>query len=147
MKRFLAVSGFFAFILCVIYEANSHGTNYVFRSVENIPYKDKIGHFGLYGLLAALLDYALRSRNYYWKSRAIPMALVWVMGFAILEEISQYWIPTRDCDYKDALADLLGVLLFVKSWRFLYKGLSQLLTLLIGPPKKTSRTQNNGWYC
>ena len=139
MKRFLAVSGFFAFILCVIYEANSHGTNYVFRSVENIPYKDKIGHFGLYGLLAALLDYALRSRNYYWKSKAIPVALVWVMGFAILEEISQYWIPTRDCDYKDALADLLGVLLFVKSWRFLYKRLKPIVDASYRPTKKNQQ--------
>lgn len=136
MKRFLAVSGFFAFILFVIYEANSHGTNYVFRSVENIPYKDKIGHFGLYGLLAALLDYALRSKNYYWKSSAIPVALVWVMGFVVLEETSQFWIPTRDCDYKDAIADLLGVLLFVKSWRFLHKRLKPIVDASYKPTKK-----------
>lgn len=153
MKRFLLVGAFFAFILFVILEANNHGTNSVFQSLVEIPHKDKIGHFSLHGLLGLLLDYALLGKDYKWKSRNIPVALIWVMSFAIVEEISQYWIPSRNCDYKDAIADLLGVAILSWAGAFYTSESSQLLTLFISPPKKSGRTENkcrNGreeWFC
>jgi VanZ family protein len=113
MKRYFFVTAFFIFILFIIWEANHNGTNYFFRSVEMLPFKDKIGHFTLYGLLAFLLDLALRGRNWKLFKRYIPAAFVIVMTFAIAEEITQYWIPARNFDLIDALADFFGVCAFV----------------------------------
>jgi VanZ family protein len=141
MKRYLAVASFFAFILFVIVEANQYGTNYVFNAVKDLPFKDKIAHFSLYGFLGLLLDYALRSKNYKWGKLSVPVALVWVMSFAVAEEISQYWIPARNCDWKDALADLLGVLLFIKVWRLVYRKIKPIVDVSYKPTRKNQEEQ------
>jgi VanZ family protein len=39
-----------------------------------------------------------------------------VLTFAGVEEISQYWLPSRTCDIFDFVADTVGVTLF-SLWR------------------------------
>ncbi|MCK5854509.1 MAG: VanZ family protein, partial [Sulfurovaceae bacterium] len=39
-----------------------------------------------------------------------------VLTFAGLEELSQYWLPSRTCDVVDFVADMVGVVLF-SLWR------------------------------
>jgi len=35
-----------------------------------------------------------------------------VLIFATIEEITQYWLPSRTFDFGDLLADFIGVILF-----------------------------------
>jgi VanZ family protein len=63
------------------------------------------------GTLAWCANYALG-----WKKLPLgPLSFfagsVGVLILVSLEEFSQYWIPTRTCEWKDLLADVLGIFL------------------------------------
>ena len=71
---------------------------------------DKIGHFGEYLLLGALLARATRISG--WR---VPRAAAAVIGilFAVMDELHQALIPGRFADPRDLAADGLGVVLGV----------------------------------
>lgn len=119
MKRYIPFALFFIFILWVIAQADTNGTNYFFTWVAHIPLKDKMGHFMLYGILALLLDNALKYSNWQFRHIKVAKAVLLVLVFAIVEEIAQVWIPARNFDLKDALADVLGVCSMVYGFRWI----------------------------
>jgi len=100
--------GFFVFISVIIFIADNADYNFALRWVGSIPYGDKIGHATLYGIMAMLLNYGLSYR----RIKGFYLASVLVLTFAIIEEFSQIYIPSRTFDLKDILADFVGVLLF-----------------------------------
>ena len=100
--------GFFIFISSIIFIADSANYNFALRWVGAIPYGDKIAHAMLYGVMAMLINYALSYR----KVKGMLVGSVLVLTFAILEEFSQIYIPSRTFDLYDILADVVGVILF-----------------------------------
>ncbi len=100
--------GFFIFISSIIFIADSANYNFALRWVGAVPYGDKIGHVVLYGIMALLLNYGLS----YKKIKGLPLGAVLVLIFAILEEFSQIYFPSRTFDLKDILADIIGIILF-----------------------------------
>jgi len=84
-----------------------------------VPFFDKLGHFTLYGLLAFLLHLALKRRGVCIGRLAIPIALVVVCAFGVLDEAQQYFSPYRASDITDLGADLLGILVFVWAAHFM----------------------------
>jgi VanZ family protein len=103
---------FFLFIAGIIYIADTAEYNFAFRWVGHIPYGDKIMHAVLYGIMALLLNYGLKFRTYKSLGFNMQLGAIIVLTFAVLEEVSQYWIPSRTCDVGDLIADLVGVVLF-----------------------------------
>jgi len=108
---------FFFFILYIIFLADSADYNFAFQFVGHIKYGDKIAHTLLYGVMALLLNYGLGFRVYQVKLlHFIPLKLqigsMAVFIFAFLEELSQYYIPSRTFDMGDLLADLIGIVIF-----------------------------------
>lgn len=98
--------GYALFVLVLIGVADVGGTQASFGFVTRWPYGDKLGHFGLMGLLALLADLATGQRDL----RA-PAA---VAGLVLLEELSQLWLPgRRSFDLGDLLADALGIVGFM----------------------------------
>jgi VanZ family protein len=77
--------------------------------LSGIPDFDKAVHFGLYGVEALCLYFAIR-----WPGRARfsllrVLAVVGLMAvWGTVDEIHQTWIPGRSCDPEDALADTAG---------------------------------------
>jgi len=128
-KRFLVPLGFFLFIVYIIFLADTAEYNFAFRVVGQIPYGDKIAHALLYGTMALLLNAALNFRRvpirrllFQNKTEAFVSPLykgvlrnapylgsAVVLVFAILEECTQYYIPSRTFDLWDVAADFLGV--------------------------------------
>ncbi len=104
--------GFFIFISSIIFIADSVNYNFALHWVGAIPYGDKIGHAVLYGIMALLLNYGLS----YKKFKSVPLGSFLVLLFAIVEEFSQIYIPSRTFDIKDILANIIGVALF-SLWR------------------------------
>ena len=121
--------GFFIFITFIIFLADSADHNFAFRVIGHIPYGDKMMHRLLYGVMALLLNYGLKFRSievrcplfHYTPLRKIvdtrplvfmQLGAIIVLTFAGLEEISQYWFPSRTCDILDFMADTVGVILF-----------------------------------
>lgn len=118
-KKLLMPFVFFLFISYIIFLADTADYNFAFRIVGHIPYGDKIAHAVLYGMMALLLNYGLSFRSYKLSVRGHPnlqLGAIIILTFAILEEFSQYYIPSRTFDLGDLLADFVGVILF-SFWR------------------------------
>ena len=135
--QWLLPLGFFLCISYIIFLADTADYNFAFRVVGGIPYGDKIAHALLYGMMALLLNYGLGFRRVLLPQR-LPFACnikaffsfiskgalanapytgsVIVLVFAILEECTQYYIPSRTFDLWDIGADVVGVVLF-SVWR------------------------------
>jgi len=110
--RILLPLGFFIFIGFIIYLADTADHNFAFRLIGHIPYGDKVMHGLLYGIMALLLSYGLKFKAYKFLGFNMQLGAIIVLVFATIEEISQYWIPSRTFDLGDLLADFVGVVLF-----------------------------------
>jgi len=58
------------------------------------------------------LNYGLKFKAYKFLGFNMQLGAIIVLVFATIEEISQYWIPSRTFDLGDLLADFVGVVLF-----------------------------------
>lgn len=105
---------FSLFILTIIYLADTGGSIVFAKWFRFLPYPDKWGHFLLFGILTLLLNLAFQYKKKGVLGQSIYLGALVVSIFAILEELSQGFIPTRSLDGFDLLADGLGIGLF--SW-------------------------------
>ncbi|MCK9425558.1 MAG: VanZ family protein [Ignavibacteriaceae bacterium] len=73
---------------------------------------DKIEHLLGYFLLAFLLSNTLyfQNKNKIFKKFPISIALLIVALYGIVDEVHQYFIPGRLCDFYDWTADVTGAL-------------------------------------
>jgi len=110
--RILLPLSFFLFISFIIYLADTADHNFAFRLVGHIPYGDKLLHGLLYGVMALLLNYGLNFKSKKIFGFNLQIGAMIVLTFAGLEEITQYWLPSRTCDFFDFVADTIGVTLF-----------------------------------
>lgn len=78
--------------------------------VQSIPSGDKAGHFLLFGTLAFLANQAVARSggSLAWHLRVTALVVVVVMA----EEFSQIFLPYRNFDRMDLVADLAGIVLF-----------------------------------
>jgi len=114
-RRLLLPFGFFIFISYIIFLADTADYNFAFRTMDGIPYGDKMAHAILYGMMAGLLNWGLEYRRCCrFDAMAIAPYLgsVTVLTFAVIEECTQYYIPSRTFDLWDLAADFIGVILF-----------------------------------
>jgi VanZ family protein len=68
---------------------------------------DKLLHATEYSLLAALLCRAFRGEGLGWL-RAILLAVVCTSAYGVSDEWHQMFVPMRDSDIRDWLADTIG---------------------------------------
>lgn len=108
----LAGLAFLVFTVWIIHEANIGRDNILFKTVRATPYGDKIGHVLLAGFLTLVLNFFLRNRAIRTGKLILPWGSLAVFAVAVLEEASQYFLPTRSLDINDALANVLGILIF-----------------------------------
>lgn len=80
---------------------------------------DKLVHGVEYGILGILLYRAFRLTTPTIYS--ISLAVICAMTFGISDEVHQWFVPHRQADMWDVVADALGATLFVFVWVFLFK--------------------------
>jgi len=114
---------FFSFILWVIYQANTGQQNVFFQLVAAIPYGDKLGHFCLFGFLTLLVNFSLNFKTLRLGSSQLYLGSILVSTFVIVEELSQFFIPSRTLDPLDLLADFVGIMTFSLLSVYLQKSL------------------------
>ncbi|HHS93530.1 MAG TPA: trypsin [Campylobacterales bacterium] len=110
--RLILPLSFFLFITFIIYLADTADYNFAFRMIGDIPNSDKLMHGLLYGVMALLLNYGLNFKSKKVFGFNMQVGALIVLTFAGLEEITQYWLPSRTCDIFDFVADTVGVTLF-----------------------------------
>ena len=76
---------------------------------------DKIVHIGVYGLLAALCYISLiHSEKFLLLIRnALVITIIFCSLYGVTDEFHQYFIPNRDCEFWDWLADFGGILIMI----------------------------------
>ena len=114
MQKLITIIGFafFFFILWIIYLANTGQHSIFFELVRLIPYGDKVGHLGLFGMLTLLANLATKFKVFKLGKIKIFWGSAIVFVFVTFEELSQHFLPTRTLDIFDYTADMLGILLF-----------------------------------
>ena len=104
---FLVAILYFSFIFWIIVEADKGVPNFFIDNVEAIPYGDKLGHLMIYGVLSLLMNLILQ--RFTFRFCALPVGSFLVLMFALAEELSQGFFPSRTLDIGDVIADVIGV--------------------------------------
>jgi VanZ family protein len=77
----------------------------------SIPFKDKGVHVAEYGVLAALYTHAIhRTWPLQWWLRTLLFAALLTFAWGYLDELHQAFVPGRNSDAMDLLADSIGAL-------------------------------------
>lgn len=117
---------FALFIFWIIYTVDTGGTLIFTKMIRFLPYPDKWGHCILYGVLTLLVNLALKFKRISFFSFKPYLGAVLIAVFAVLEELSQGWLPTRNMDYVDVIADAVGIIFFSwVTWRLERKSISK----------------------
>lgn len=67
---------------------------------------DKLNHLLAFGALALLGDFAFPARVFGWKK------FLWLLGYGVLIECIQYFLPNREASALDVLADATGLAIY-----------------------------------
>ena len=87
-------------------------------------YADKIKHITAFFTLSFLLNRSSSTLQHRFRN------MIALLFFGFLIEVAQYFIPARDSDWMDILADFVGILLFQVTYSFL-----KMIQYLIGKCK------------
>ena len=115
------------FILWAIKMANTGESSNLIYLVYAIPHGDKIAHLLLFGLLSFGVNATTRYKLIKITNFKIYLGTLLVFLFALLEELSQYFIPTRSLDIFDLIANIIGISVFTFVSHYFHK--KQILKL------------------
>jgi len=107
-KKYFKILFFFTAIVVFLFAIvqNDH------ISINSI-YADKIKHITAFFTLSLLLNRASSTLAHRLRN------IVALLFFGFMIEVVQYFIPSRDSDWMDVLADFVGILLFQVTYSFL----------------------------
>ena len=74
----------------------------------SVPYLDKIFHFSAFIILSLFLDLSIKRTLLSSKA-----ALIFLISYALLIELVQYFLPYRSAEFFDFISDLLGILVYL----------------------------------
>lgn len=76
-----------------------------------IPHIDKVVHLGMFGGVSGCFywDYVHSMK----KMPPLLLPFVILVAFAAVTEIIQLYVPQRSCDYRDFIADCIGIVLAI----------------------------------
>jgi glycopeptide antibiotics resistance protein len=100
----------FAFLLYLVWAADSGHLPNCVSFLYDFRYGDKVGHFVLYGGVAFFLCLAFRRTLKVWRLE-IPLVALFFLLFALGEEWSQTLFFRRKPDIVDAICSALGIIL------------------------------------
>lgn len=78
--------------------------------VPSFPLADKLAHLLKFGLLASLIYFALRKSDVSSHPIFIPFLIASLYG--VSDEIHQYFVPGREAEVLDAVANAVGSFVF-----------------------------------
>ena len=90
---------------------------------DMIKVSDKLKHFSAYGLLAFLLSLTLHFQDKYdyLRQHNFLITVLIIAFYGFIDELHQAFIPGRNCEFLDWIADTLGAIFGVIITNFLIK--------------------------
>ena len=77
--------------------------------VPDLPYLDKLLHFSVYAVLGALFLRAFKTTPFKNNIKLVMILSIFASSlYGISDELYQYFVPCRNADIMDVLADILG---------------------------------------
>ena len=110
MKMKIAALLFFLFMMFVILAADTGRIPSLIRTMYDFPNGDRVGHVVLYGIFAFLLASAF-PRKFRLGRILLPVIIVALLIFSVVEECSQSLFSTRTPDFIDLICSCTGILL------------------------------------
>ncbi|HMQ69297.1 MAG TPA: VanZ family protein [Ignavibacteria bacterium] len=99
---------------------------------ENFPkvefeFSDKIVHIAVYSVLYILFFYSLKNQSKYVKLRdyALEFSVLFTSLYGITDEIHQYFVLNRSCEFLDWVADTVGALLMYLIFRYKFRKIGE----------------------
>jgi len=90
------------------------------KTIPDVPHLDKLLHCGAYALLAVLCYRALEALPLELDGKLLViLAIASSTLYGISDEVHHYYVPYREADVMDVVADLLGGVLGVCAYRYL----------------------------
>jgi VanZ family protein len=89
------------------------------------PGQDKLFHMIAFGVLGFFLMGGMKTASNGYRTRQVWFVVALVMLYGLLDEFHQYFVPGRDADILDALADAAGSLVGAWSMYYLVKVLGK----------------------
>ncbi len=118
---------FAVFLVALVILANLGLGSSFYSFIRIIPGGDKTGHFVLFGLMSFFLNSALDGKLINFHLLKMMKGSFILIVIITIEELSQYFIPTRTFSLLDLGASYLGVYCFGELSKSKFKFL-QLLT-------------------
>ena len=79
------------------------------ETVPDLPYMDKLLHFSACAVLGALFLRAFKTTQFKNNIKLVIILSILASSFyGISDELHQYFVPCRNADIMDALADIFG---------------------------------------
>lgn len=88
----------------------------------SFEFKDKIIHFIVYGVYGVFTAFAFIPFNFR-KRTLVVLIIIWGGLFGASDEIHQYFVPGRFCEFSDWAADILGIIFstfFINKYKSVY---------------------------
>jgi VanZ family protein len=109
----------------ILYLSLANAENFREPSFINIPYLDKIVHFGMYFSLSISIFF--ENRRSINSLEKLLLASLIPLAYGILMEILQMFTTTRSASFGDGIADFAGIVVALIVWRtFLSRKLKSL---------------------
>lgn len=106
----LALAAAYAAVLAsIVALADTDRLTAVHAFVHALPLGDKVAHLVLIGGLAAVVGLATGGRTVRLAGVSLRAGSAVVLALAVLEELSQRWVPSRSFDFGDLAADVIGI--------------------------------------
>lgn len=121
MKFFKYHFLFLLWLVIIFVESSISSTEY--PKIE-IWSADKILHIGVFGLLTVLCYISLIHQRKYplLLKHALIISLIFASLYGLSDEFHQYFVPNRDCDFWDWLADAAGAVLGILLIKYILAG-------------------------
>jgi VanZ family protein len=92
------------------------------ESIPALPYIDKILHFVAYAILGVLFFRAFRTQRFKENiNLVIVLSILSSSLYGLSDEVHQYFVPHRNADIMDFLADVAGSICGVYVFKFIKK--------------------------
>ena len=75
---------------------------------KSVPYIDNLLHFSAFLTLTFFMDLSIKKSLLFNKA-----ALIFLIFYALLIELVQYFLPYRSAEFFDFISDLLGILVYL----------------------------------
>ena len=92
------------------------------ENIPSLPYIDKVIHFAVYAILGILFFRAFRTQQFKENiNMVIMLSILSSSLYGMSDEVHQYFVPHRDADIMDFLADVAGSICGVYVIKFIKK--------------------------